>query len=198
MSGLIKSGVMKSGLLAALVLMLSGCIHNLDIQTSEHAHSHDHDDGSHHHSHSHGDDHRHSHALHHGMVLPLFSAKQHVGYAELKLHDDKGDLELWVTEDKAGQHPIDLPLDAEISVSFPELAYKTVTLKVRNTERNEDEDGKGNIRTNMTNYFIFPGDTGADATFLMGKEFASDTVIYFETEGTKYWTGTFKLRPHTH
>ena len=80
MSGFIRSGVIKSGLLAALMLMLGGCLHNLGIQTSDHAHSHDHGDSSHSHSHSHGDDHSHSHALHHGMVLPLFSAKKHVGY----------------------------------------------------------------------------------------------------------------------
>ncbi len=143
-------------------------------------------------------DHGHSHTLHDGVVVPLLVANKRVGFAELKLHDDKGDLELWITTDKAGSQPLDLPIDSEIHVSFPRLAVKSVDLRVRNTLRNEDEDGKGNIRGTGTNYFIFPGDSGADASFLTGKSFMTDAEISFVRDGVRYTTDTFTLKPHVH
>ena len=145
------------------------------------------------HDHDHGDAHGHDHTPHHGIVVPLES-----GFAELKLHDDKGDLELWLTRDEAGSKPLDLPLDAEISVTFPDLDQKQVSLQVRNREKNEDEDGKANLRSGKTNYFIFPGDTGADASFLLGKDFVSEAVIKVSADGKTYETAPFELRPHTH
>ncbi len=199
------SGFTKEGLLFSFVFAVSGCVHQQANQTNSHNHEHSHDHGSeshgysshsHSHSHEHGD--THGSALHHGIVVPLFSAQQQVGFAELKLHDDKGDLELWVTKDEVGSNPIDLPLNAQIAVAFPQLATQQVTLRVRNMAQNEDEDGKANIRANKTNYFIFPGDTGADASFLMGKAFSAETVISFEVGGVTYSTAAFTLRPHTH
>ena len=120
------------------------------------------------------------------------------GHLELKLHDDKGDLELWLTEDEKGTAPIDLPLDAKISVTFVDMDNKVVTLAVRNTEKNEDEDGLPNIRDGKTNYFIFPGDTGADASWLQGKAFRAKVVVSFEHAGKTVKSEAFELAPHTH
>ena len=147
----------------------------------------------HHHGHHHG--HAHGHSPHHGIVKPFASSGEQTGYVELKLHDDKGDLELWLTKDEAGKQPYDLPLDSVITVDFPKLG-KTVKLQVRNTSKNEDEDGKGNIRAGRTNYFIFPGDTGVDPAFLVGKDFASKVVVSFNGGASK--TRSFELKPHTH
>ena len=121
-----------------------------------------------------------------------------VGYVELKLHDDKGDLELWIATDEAIETPFDLPLSAEIEVVMHDHGNKAVALKVRNTDRNEDEDGTPNNRDGKTNYFIFPGDTGADASWLMGLDFASDVTVTFSKDGTTYTAGKFHLIPHTH
>ena len=152
------------------------------------------------HGHGHGGegDHAHGGTPHHGVVEVILSGRNASGFAELKLHDDKGDLELWLTSDKQGAHPLDLPLDTEITVSFSDLNDKKVTLRVRNSDKNEDEDGNGNIREGKTNYFIFPGDTGADASFLMGKEFVSKVVIFFSNGPSHNMTSEFELRPHTH
>ena len=177
------SRLTRLGFFLSLLFIIAGCAQ----QHGSYAYNHGH-------THGHG----HTHTLHDGIVVPLFSAQQPVGFAELKLHDDKGDLELWLAKDNAGGNPFDLPLNSEITVSFIKLDTKTATLQVRNIEKNEDEDGKGNIRGSKTNYFIFPGDTGADATFLTGKEFASEVVISFVVDGVIYTTETFKLRPHTH
>ncbi len=179
------SGFTKPALLLSLLFIIAGCVQQQGGHTYSYGHTHGHGDS-------------HSHTLHDGIVVPLFSAQQHVGFAELKLHDDKGDLELWLTKDEAGGNPFDLPLNSEIAVSLSKPGTKSVALRVRNIEMNEDEEGKGNIRDSKTNYFIFPGDTGADAAFLMGKDFASETVISFVVGGVRYTTGTFKLRPHTH
>ena len=170
-----------SGLLLSFALMSAGCM-QLPVNSSS-----GHDSG-----------HSHSHALHDGVMAPLFAAQRQVGYAELKLHDDKGDLELWLSHDDDGKLPLDLPLNTKITVFFPQLATQAVTLRVRNDARNEDENGQGNIRGGQTNYFIFPGDTGADATFLMGKGFASETAISFVVNGVTYTTQAFTLRPHVH
>ena len=146
---------------------------------------------SHHHHHGHG------HSPHHGIVQAFESGGKQAGFAELKLHDDKGDLELWLTKDQAGKLPYDLPLNSVVTVDFPKLG-KAVKLQVRNTRKNEDEDGKGNIRAGKTNYFIFPGDTGVDPAFLVGKDFSSKVVVSFSNDGEPCATKTFKLQPHTH
>lgn len=187
------SALTKSVSLLSLLFLMTGCM----LKQGDHSYSHEH---SHEHAYDYGHTHEHTHSgsSHHGIVVPLFSDQQHVGYAEIKLHDDKGDLELWLTKNKTKGTPIDLPLDSNITVSFQKLDTKAVALRIRNLEKNEDEDGKGNIRDNKTNYFIFPGDTGADATFLIGKGFSTETVISFEVDGVRYTTNTFELQPHTH
>ncbi|MDC0087955.1 hypothetical protein OAI07_00270 [Akkermansiaceae bacterium] len=139
----------------------------------------------------------HDHTPHLGTLAPFHSTNGQSGFVELKLHDDKGDLELWLTEDKAGKKPFNLPLDTVISVTFLE-SDKTVQLLVRNREKNEDESGNPTISDGKTNYFIFPGDTGADPSFLLGKHFSSNTVLSFSSPDSQHATPPFVLRPHTH
>ncbi len=146
------------------------------------------------HGHAHGVGGGHSH--HHGVTAALLDG---AGHLELKLHDDKGDLELWLTKDEEGEKPLDLPLTAVIQVTLVHDAKPTtVELRVRNTEKNEDEDGNGNIRDGKTNYFIFPGDTGADASWLQGKAFKAKAVVAFEMDGAQVRSARFELVPHDH
>ena len=133
-----------------------------------------------------------------GIVAPFRSGESQVGFVELKLHDDKGDLELWLTNDEAGTKPYDLSLNTAITVSFLNMEQKNVELRVRNSEENEDEQGKSTVRGNKTNYFIFPGETGSDASFLVGKGFVAEVAITFTVEGVTYTTNPFELKPHTH
>lgn len=183
------------GAIISTSLFLAGCSEPETVENKEQTQKHGHTHGHHH---DHEKAHEHSHTPHMGIVIPFQSGQGRAGFAELKLHDDKGDLELWLTEDRAGIHPFDLPLNSVITVAFPKLDNKVVELRIRNMEKNEDEDGGSNIRRNATNYFIFPGDTGADASFLVGKQFASDAVISFSTANAKYVTERFELKPHTH
>ena len=46
-------------------------------------------------------------------------------------------------------------------MTFVDVKGKVVELRVRNATKNEDEDGTANVRAGKTNYFIFPGETGA-------------------------------------
>ena len=131
-------------------------------------------------------------------MVPFSAGQVQAGFAEIKLHDDKGDLELWLSKDSAGEQPMDLPLNTSVSVTFPKMDYKVVKLKIRNAEKNEDEDGNGTIRNGNTNYFIFPGDSGDDASFLIGKDFVTDAVISFNVGSNIFSTQSFKLSPHTH
>jgi len=129
-----------------------------------------------------------------GRLAPLQNATgTTVAWAELKLHDDKGDLELWLGSDPRLANPFDLPLATVATVAFPKL-NKSVTLKVRNSQTNEDENVKPNIRDGKTNYFIFPGDTGADASWLMGASFSTEAKISIGELSTP----VFKLIPHSH
>jgi cobalamin biosynthesis Mg chelatase CobN len=136
----------------------------------------------------------HSHASpHDGIVVPIQG-----GYVELKLHDDKGDLELWIAKDAEFKTPIDLPLSASPTVTFVDKDGKQLQLAVRNKHQNEDEDGKPNNRNGKTNYFIFPGNTGIDASWLKGKAFRAKVIVAFEQDGIQRTTKAFILSPHTH
>ena len=184
----------------ALLLALVGCP-----QDSGSGSSHDHGDGEH--AHGEGEDHPHGDGGHdHGGegsdgVVSQFSPEgsdEQVGYLRLKLHDDKGDLELWLARDAEFAEPFDLPLDATPVVTFTDMDNRTTTLRVRNRDDNEDEDGKPNNRDGKTNYFIFPGDSGEDATWLKGSDFLATVKVAFEVEGQPHATAQFVLRPHTH
>ena len=129
-----------------------------------------------------------------GRLAPLQDAAgATVAWAELKLHDDKGDLELWIATDPRLAKPFDLPLATLPTVAFPTL-NKSITLKVRNTQSNEDENVKPNIRDGKTNYFIFPGDSGTDASWLKGPNFSSEAKISIGELSSP----VFKLIPHAH
>lgn len=143
--------------------------------------------------------HAHGHSPHDGMVARLMDKTgSAAGFVELKLHDDKGDLELWLAKDQLITQPIDVPSNSEIQVSFLDVDGKTVVLRVRNADQNEDEDGTPNMRNGKTNYFIFPGDTGQDASWLMGAEFKSAVQVTFSVDGKSYTSEEFVLVPHTH
>jgi hypothetical protein len=142
--------------------------------------------------------HRHAKTPHDGMVAPLEGGKgAAAGWLELKLHDDKGDLELWLAKDKAMTQPLDLPLSAQPAVKFVDHKGRVVQLAVRDKSENKDEDGKPNVRGAGTNYFIFPGASGADASWLMGKTFQSIVVVSVPTP-TGEARAELLLRPHTH
>ena len=64
--------------------------------------------------------------------------------------------------------------------------------------KNEGEDGLPNVRDGKTNYFIFPGETGADASWLQGKDFKAKVKVSFEHAGRAISSEAFELIPHTH
>ena len=134
-----------------------------------------------------------------GVVAPLVDANgTEVGHIELKLHDDLGDLELWITKGDDGKWPMDLPLATTIEVHIGEGASaKTVLLHVRDKDTNPDEAGKATIRNGKTNYFIFPGETGADASWLTGEDFKAPAVVKIP-HPTGTMTATLTLVPHKH
>lgn len=129
-----------------------------------------------------------------GFLHPVFDAEgSQVGIAELKLHDDAGDIEVWLTRGGHGGDPWRLPVDTTLALDFPALE-REVTLAVRDPERNEDESGAVTVQDGATAYFVFPGESGADASWLMGEDFAAKSELRV-AGGT---TGTFVLRPHVH
>ncbi|MDF1754513.1 MAG: hypothetical protein P1U89_17145 [Verrucomicrobiales bacterium] len=136
---------------------------------------------------------------HEGILSPLKNAQgETVGFIELKLHDDKGDLELWLAKDRSITAPMDISMSTEILVTFASAARESATLKIRNSDKNEDEEGTPTLRDGKTNYFIFPGDSGTSAEWLMGAQFKSQVVVTFEADGSRYTTDSFLLVPHTH
>lgn len=146
------------------------------------------------------DAHGHTHEAtpHDGVVAKLNANGKSVGWLELKLHDDKGDLELWLAEDEAMESPLDLDPAASITVEFVDVQGRKVKLAPRNGDKNEDEDGVANMRDGKTNYFIFPGDSGADASWLQGKQFQSIVEVAVEAGDTELNSDELVLRPHTH
>ena len=129
-----------------------------------------------------------------GFLQPVFNAAgEQIGTAEIKLHDDAGNLEVWLTQGGYGGDPWRVGVDTTLAMTFPDLE-REVTLAVRDQERNEDESGNVTILDGATNYFIFPGETGIDASWMMGPEFAARAELQID-EST---TGPFVLRPHVH
>ena len=147
------------------------------------------------------DGHGHEHGVtpHEGVVAAFRGADgTAAGHLELKLHDDKGDLELWLAKDVKITQPVDLPLDSVVRVEFTDVGNRVVELRARNKAKNEDEDGTGNVREGRTNYFIFPGETGADAQWLMGTKFSSVVRVRWGAAGAEFTSEEFMLVPHTH
>ncbi len=129
-----------------------------------------------------------------GFLHPLFGPDgSQVGTAEIKLHDDAGDLEVWVTKGGHGGPAWDLPVESRLKLSFPDLG-KEVELAVRDATENRDEAGTATVRAGATNYFVFPGETGADASWLTGVDFAAKAELVMEAAST----GSIVLRPHVH
>lgn len=173
-----------------LRLAHGGNSYNVDLPEAGHEHGHDHDGDEHG---DHGE-----HGPHDGMVAAFAGMDgKEAGHIELKLHDDKGDLELWIATDEGITQPFDLPIDSTITVAFAGKGT-SVTLAARNKDKNEDEDGNATNRNGMTNYFIFPGDTGADASWLTGKAFKDTVTVSFAKGSAKYSTKAFELVPHSH
>lgn len=140
-------------------------------------------------------------------ILAVFKAAhapERRAFLELKLHGDAGDLELWLYDrfpvsnwKTVGKpDPFDVPKEAVMRITFLSHAGKTVELRVRNHEQNEGEDGNPNMRAGKTNYFIFPGESGADAQWLVGEKGRYVVSVAFEAEGKSYACDPFVLVPH--
>jgi len=133
-----------------------------------------------------------------GIMSPLEDADgKLVGFIELKLHDDAGDLELWICKDGAMSQPLDFPANTSITVTFATHGNRSVQLNVRNDDQNEDEDGNPTMRDGKTNYFIFPGESGQDPEWLQGEKFRSTTTVTFTSESKAYVAPPFVLVPHS-
>ena len=144
-----------------------------------------------------GHGHEHKGGPHHGIPA-TFSGSGTSGHLELKLHDDKGDLELWLFRDSALTKPFDLPLSGSVEIEFIDVDGRKVSLRPRDQAKNEDEDGKPNIRDGKTNYFIYPSRTGEDASWLKGKTFQSIVIVRFQSDGKELVSEEFILKPHVH
>jgi len=121
---------------------------------------------------------------------------EHVGFIELKLHDDAGDLELFLCKDGGMSEPLDFPASTTVTVTFASHDNRSVQLNVRNNDQNEDEDGNPTMRDGNTNYFIFPGESDQDPSFLVGEKFRSTTTVTFSSENKAYSAPPFILVPH--
>ncbi len=175
-----------------LRIKIGGATYNPELETGHH---HDDDDDDHAHDHDHG--HEHGRVVGVKALLKADDGST-VGHVELALHDDAGDLELRLTKDADGHEPLDLPLDTAIEVAIGEgAAARTVVLRARDTDTNPDESGATTVRSGKTNYFVFPGETGADASWLKGPSFrAPATLRVPSASGT--WTASLTLVPHKH
>ena len=132
---------------------------------------------------------------HGGFFHPVFGSDgKQAATLEIKLHDDAGDLEVWLVKGGRDGPALDLPLDSVLKLDFPDLK-RQIELRVRDREKNAGEDGVSNLRNGQTNYFIFPAETGADAKWLMGVDFAAKARL---TVPGGLSSEVFVLKPHVH
>lgn len=128
-----------------------------------------------------------------GLLAELRDAAGNsVGWAEVKLHGDAGDLELWLARDRRITVPLAVPAAA---VAKLELAGpgRAIELRARDTVANKDERGRATLVDGRTHYLVFPGETGADPAWLMGEDFRSPARL--TVEGL---SASFELVPHSH
>ena len=132
---------------------------------------------------------------HGGFFHPVFAADgKQAATLEIKLHDDAGDLEVWLVKGGRDGPALELPLDSVLMLNFPDLK-RQIELRIRDREKNAGEDGQTNLRNGQTNYFIFPGETGADAKWLMGVDFAAKARLAIPGGLS---SEVFVLKPHVH
>ena len=129
-----------------------------------------------------------------GFLFPVFGTdSKQVGTAEIKLHDDAGDIEVWLMQGGYDGQPWRILSRTTLTLSFPELGKK-IELAVRDHIQNKDESGSATLVDGKTNYFVFPGASGMDPAWLMGGNFAAKAELSFLINTT----GPFVLRPHVH
>jgi len=140
-------------------------------------------------------------------VLKDKSTGEKCGYAELKLHGDAGDLELFLYSSSTNSSewarkkpkPLDIAKETVVGIAFPTHPGKTVELNVRDMEKNEDEGGAPHMHGDATDYFIFPGETEQDPKWLIGETTTSwrgHAVITFTAGGKEVYTDPFVMVPH--
>lgn len=140
--------------------------------------------------------HGHDHATPHHGELAHVKVDGKTRHVEVKLHDDKGDIELWLYRGSM-EDPWDVSPDTGVVLRFPDLE-REAALHVRNRDRNEGEDGSPHMRDGKTNYFIFPGNTDADASWLVGKSFSAKAVLELRIGDKVITSDAFTLKPHVH
>jgi len=120
------------------------------------------------------------------------AAGKSAGWAEVKLHGDAGDLELWLARDNRIADPLTVPVAtvAKLELLGPS---RTVELRVRDAESNKDERGRATIADGRTPYLIYPGETGDDPSWLKGEGFRSRARL-----SVGELTAEFELLPHAH
>lgn len=134
---------------------------------------------------------------HEGLVARCSIDPKREVFAELKLHDDKGDLELWLTSDREGLSPYGISLSEEVRVELAENK-RSVTLKVRDTTENKDEDGVSHLKSGRADYFIYPGTSGDSAAWLSGISFIDEARVSFSENGDTISCEWVTLLPHSH
>ncbi len=139
----------------------------------------------------------HAHGPHGGLVASFYGNRT-TGHLEIKLHDDKGDLELWLGHDAKLERPFHIPLDTTPEIEFHDRNHRKIKLMIRDKIKNEGEDGTPHVTDGKTNYFIYPGATGEDSSWLKGKEFKSGVVVRFHLSGIEFESEPMKLYPHSH
>lgn len=138
-------------------------------------------------------------------VLKVADAPEWRAFLELKLHGDAGDLELWLYQGFAVSNwsasgarptPFDVPAETVVRLTFSSHDGKAIELRVRDKDKNEDEQGTPNMRDGRTNYFIFPGESGQDPEWLVGEKNRYNVAVAFEADGKSYACDPFVLVPH--
>lgn len=134
---------------------------------------------------------------HGGVVAGCASPRQGGLFAEVKLHDDKGDIEVWFGEDGDFKKPYLIDPRAKVSLRFYERS-RSIDLAVRDLTSNNDETGVSRLKNGLSDYFIFPGESGSDATWLSGGEFIDEVTLTLQKSDETVHCETVTLVPHVH
>ncbi|MEM0969016.1 MAG: hypothetical protein AAGJ31_06690 [Verrucomicrobiota bacterium] len=128
---------------------------------------------------------------HGGRLHPVFGEDGgQLGRAEIKLHEEAGKIEVWLTSGGFGGPVWDLSPNAKLTLTFPDLGRQIVMTGRDTGGATPVGGGKGTGRAKGTNYFVFPGEVETEDSWLEGPGFVAKAVLVLEGAST----GEFTLR----
>ena len=129
---------------------------------------------------------------HGGVLTAVVVADAPCGFLEACLDGATGALEMYLTD--LDHAPLRVAQNAFFAVKVPKFG-RAVKLGLREPTENRDGSGTVTMVDGRTNYFVFPGTTGSDASWLTGLDWRASVEVRARADGRVIEAKPFVLVP---